>query len=86
MKTNITLQNTQNINSVQNIVANSLAGVANLYSEILGEKVTTRQTLHLLNAQIAFLGIILPSGALAVNALAVAWFALALRGCKRAGL
>lgn len=92
-QTNIILQSSENHNTVSFFTSsssfgfsNALAGISKLYSDILEEEITPRQTLHLLNAQIAFLGIVLPVGPLFVNAFAVAWFALALRGCKRAGL
>lgn len=79
--------NTSNIiDMVATNINNGINNMAGLYSNLLGETVTAQQTLHLLNAQAAFLAIVLPVGPLVFNALGVAWFALALRGCKKAGL
>lgn len=92
MKKNITLQanesNAMNIvNNIQMQLESSVEGIANMYSILLGETVTSRQTLHLLNAQFAFLGIVLPVGMpILFHAASVVWFALALRSCRRAGL
>lgn len=67
--------------------ARLVAPVAGYYSRVLGEKVSTRQTLLLLNAQAAFVMAVLPAdGPLAGRALCVAWLAHALLLCRRSGL
>lgn len=64
-----------------------VAPVARYYSRVLGEKVSTRQTLLLLNAQAAFVMAVLPAdGPLAGRAVCVAWLAHALLLCRRSGL
>ncbi len=67
--------------------ARLVAPVARYYSRVLGEKVSTRQTLLLLNAQAAFVMAVLPAdGPLAGRAVCVAWLAHALLLCRRSGL
>ena len=64
-----------------------VAPVARYYSRVLGEKVSTRQTVLLLNAQAAFVMAVLPAdGPLAGRAVCVAWLAHALLLCRRSGL
>ena len=64
-----------------------VAPVARYYSRVLGEKVSTRQTVLLLNAQAAFAMAVLPTdGPLAGRAVCVAWLAHALLLCRRSGL
>ena len=54
------------------------------YSVVLKMEINTRSTLHLLNAQVAFLLAVLPANApFVARLICMAWFALALRGCKR---
>lgn len=57
--------------------------VAKFYSKIMEEEITPAHTLHILNAQAAFLGILLTAAAPLVCAGCIAWFAAALRGCKK---
>lgn len=57
--------------------------IAKFYSNIMEEEITPQHTLNILNAQAAFLGILLTAGAPVVCAGCVAWFAAALRGCKK---
>ena len=67
--------------------ARLVAPVARYYSRVLGEKVSTRQTLLLLNAQAAFVMAVLPAdGPLSGRAVCVAWLAHALLLCRRSGL
>ncbi|MCQ2221540.1 MAG: hypothetical protein MJZ12_09075 [Prevotella sp.] len=56
--------------------------IAKFYSEIMEEEISPKKTLHILNAQAAFLSILLTAGAPLVCAPCVAWLGLALRGCK----
>ena len=54
------------------------------YSAVLKMEINTRSTLHLLNVQVAFLLAVLPANApFVARLICTAWFALALRGCKR---
>lgn|SRR5574344_15881 len=58
-----------------------------LYSKILEEKISVKQTLLLLNAQIAFVFTIFPMEfSLVLRALFIIWFATAVAQCKRSGL
>lgn len=87
MKQNITLQADNGIVANNSIVANTIEGIANVYSQLLGETVTTQQTIQLLHAQAAFVCMILPIGMpILFHAATVAWFGYALKCCKKAGL
>lgn len=57
---------------------------ASLFSAMLGESVTTRQTFHLVHAQIAFAMFIMLCGApIMLRAALLAWFVLTLVTCRR---
>lgn len=60
-----------------------LQGITNFYSSMLGEKLTTAKTLKLINAQLAFVALILPVNApLLFHLATLVWFASALFNCK----
>lgn len=60
-----------------------IQGIANMYSNILEQEVTTSQTWCLLNAQAAFVSLLLCScGPLALTLLSIGWFTSALMKCK----
>jgi hypothetical protein len=57
------------------------------YSKLLEEKVSVKQTLLLLNAQISFLFAVFPIAlSIVVRILFVAWFVYAVMQCKHSGL
>jgi acyl-CoA reductase-like NAD-dependent aldehyde dehydrogenase len=57
------------------------------YSKILEEKISVKQTLLLLNAQISFVLAIFPANfSLILRFLFIVWFATAVVQCKRSGL
>lgn len=61
-----------------------MLNLADLFSCILEEKVSTTQTLHLLHAHAAFSLLILFGGtSVLVAALLFAWFALSVIQCRR---
>ena len=71
--------------AVTGLASKAVERVARKYSEILDEEITSRQALHMLNAQFAFVALVLPVAApLLYYVAVVGWFALALRGAKRA--
>jgi hypothetical protein len=61
--------------------------LSNYYSKILEEKISVKQTLLLLNAQISFVFAIFPANfSLILRFLFIVWFATAVVQCKRSGL
>lgn len=57
------------------------------YSNVLGEKLTLRQTLCLINAQAAFFMTVLPGECpLLLRSVFLAWLLNALLRCKRSGI
>ncbi len=58
-----------------------------VYSRLLEEDITPRQTLLLLQAQVAFFALAFPLAfSLALRLVFLLWFALSLVHCRRAGL
>lgn len=58
-------------------------GIANMYSNMLEQEVSTKQTWCLLNAQAAFVALLLCScGPLTLTLLSAGWFVSALLKCK----
>ncbi len=61
--------------------------LSNYYSKILEEKISVKQTLLLLNAQISFVFAIFPANfSLILRFLFIVWFTTAVVQCKRSGL
>lgn len=59
--------------------------LADVYSRLLEERVTPRQTLHLVHAQLACFALLLTASApWAFYVLELAWTALAVKGCANA--
>jgi hypothetical protein len=68
-------------------VKKPIVALSIIYSRILEEKISVKQTLLLLNAQIAFVFTIFPMDfSLIIRALCIVWFATAVAQCKRSGL
>lgn len=80
---NIIQNQTSNIPN-QSIVANILMAIANYYSNILEQTVTVSQTKALINAQCAFIALIMPIelGVL-YRFISLAWFVIAVLQCKQ---
>ena len=67
------------------LLTQALEFLAEVYSGMLGEDLTVKQTLHLLNAQLAVASLLLPvSSHPLYYVVALAWFVLALLGCRHA--
>lgn len=80
-----------NINRIKETVKSMLLSrvilLSELYSSLLEEKVNVKQTLLLLNAQIAFLFTVFPVGlSMIMRALFATWFVVAVVKCKHCGL
>lgn len=52
------------------------------YGEVMERRLTTRQTLHLLNSQVAFLMTVFPSMPLMLRLLCLTWFVGAVLKCR----
>ena len=65
-------------------VRRPVAALADYYSQVAGKKVGIKQTLLLLNAQLAFLFTAFSGCSLVVRALCVVWLLSALARCKAA--
>ncbi|MBR4643849.1 MAG: hypothetical protein IKO73_01640 [Bacteroidaceae bacterium] len=64
--------------------SNAVLRMARFFSKVSGEKVSPRRALHMLNAQLSFVGVILFGGfSLIVGALTVSWFALSVYQCSK---
>jgi hypothetical protein len=77
----------QKINSILNATAtafnNSLRRVSSYYGQVLEREINNRQTLALLNAQIAFIMAVFPMDcSLLLRSLCGCWLVLALLKCK----
>lgn len=69
--------------TVSNLWSEALDGVACFYSHILGEKISIPQASAIVQAQVAFLAVILFScGPMTPAVLSVAWFVRALLKCR----
>lgn len=63
---------------------NLVMRLARFFSKVSGEEVSSSRAIHLLNAQISFMSIILFGGfSLIVTALMVSWFALSVYQCSK---
>lgn len=78
---------TASINRMSNAIVEKMehkvTPIAKFYSKIMEEEITPAHTLRILNAQAAFIGILLTAAAPVACAGCVAWFAAALKGAKR---
>lgn len=72
---------------VSKAVRRALAPIVRYYSRVLGNELTVRQTLLLINAQAAFFMAVFPTDCpLVMRGLCVAWLVSALLKCRRAGI
>ena len=89
MKQNLTMTARQN--NVERIVMNLMATaqqpvsrLASYYGSVLDRPINIRQTLHLVNAQVAFLFTAFAACGLLLRVACIAWLLSALMGCKTA--
>jgi hypothetical protein len=75
------------LKSYKEVARQIIVALSLYYSKILEEKISVKQTLLLLNAQIAFIFAIFPASfSLILRFLLIVWFATAVIQCKRSGL
>lgn len=73
------------MNTVMNLSAaimQPIEKLAHYYGSVLGRKINTNQTLHLLNAQVAFLATVFPDCSMVIKAVCLAWFVAAVLKCR----
>ncbi len=76
-----TLNNT--VINLMKAVRTPLMAVANYYGRVLEREISIRQTLCLLNVQMAFVMTVFTGSALLVKLLCLVWFVSAVLRCKR---
>ena len=75
----------QRINRIKALVSKPLCLLASYYSAVLDREISMRQTLLLLNAQLAFVFVVMPSDASLIGrAICCAWFLKAVLACRKA--
>ncbi len=87
MKKTMTLQHENRlfVNLTQ-MVRKPIVMLAGYYSKVLDTEINLRQTLLLLNAQLAFFFTVFPICSLFLRALCLLWLCDALMKCRRAGI
>lgn len=70
------------MNQVMAAALRPLQAIANYYSRMLEQRVSVRQTLHLINAQMAFVMTVFVDSPILFRALCAAWLVVALLKCK----
>lgn len=87
MKKTMTLQHENRlfVNLAQ-MVRKPIVMLAGYYSKVLDTEINLRQTLLLLNAQLAFFFTVFPICSLFLRALCLLWLCDALMKCRRAGI
>lgn len=70
------------MNQVMAAALRPLQAIANYYSRMLEQPVSVRQTLHLINAQMAFVMTVFVDSPILFRALCAAWLVVALLKCK----
>jgi hypothetical protein len=68
-----------NLNAVVRL---PLEKLSQYYGDVLGRKINVNQTLHLLNAQAAFLLTVFPDCTAPVKAVCLTWFVAAVLKCR----
>jgi len=64
--------------------SNAVTRMASFFSKISGEKISPLKAIHLLNAQLSFVGVILFGGfSLLAGVLMVCWFGLSVYQCSK---
>lgn len=59
-----------------------LESLTEYYSNVAGQRFNIKQTLHLLNAQLAFIATVFPCSAVPMRALCLAWLIAAVLKCR----
>ena len=75
-------QNT--IEVMKQMVERPLSGLTQYYSEVLERRMSIRQTLHLLNAQLALLMTVFPTMSMGLRLVCLAWLVGAVLKCREA--
>ena len=70
------------MNQVMAAALRPLQAIAHYYSRMLEQPVSVRQTLHLMNAQMAFVLTVFVDSPILFRALCAAWLVVALLKCK----
>ncbi len=70
------------IEVMMQITERPLTELTHYYSDVLERRLSTRQTLHLLNAQLAFLATVFPSMSVVLRILCLAWLVGAVLRCR----
>ena len=70
-------------NALTEKMEHNVEPIAKFYSDIMEEEISPKRTLHIINAQAAFLCVLLTAAAPLACAPCVAWLGLALKGCKK---
>ncbi len=75
------------ISSIKEYAARPIVSLSKYYTKLIGEKISTRQTMLLLNAQIAAVFAIFPLNySIILRVLFIVWFATSVIQCKKGGL
>ena len=75
------------ISSIKEHALRPIVILSKYYTKLMGEKISTRQSLLLLNAQVAAVFIIFPlSYSIILRILFIIWFATSVIQCKKGGL
>lgn len=65
----------------------AMSNISNYYSSMIDEKLTNKQTLLIMNAQLAFFFAVMPADcSLTLRFACIAWLAVALIQCKNSGI
>lgn len=84
MNTQMTISE-KRTNFVMNLVNAArlpLERLTEYYSNVAGQRFDLKQTLHLLNAQLAFIATVFPSTTVPIRALCLAWLIAAILKCR----
>ena len=74
----------ETIKSIANTAMKPVNWLSTYYSSVLGQKISTKQTLLLLNAQVAFVMTAFPAEAhFVVRIICLSWFIKAVWACKQ---
>ena len=70
------------MNQIMAAALRPLQAIANYYSRMLEQPVSVRQTLHLINAQLAFVMTVFVDSPILFRVFCAAWLVVALLRCK----
>lgn len=72
------------MNQTVSTLLRPLHAITSYYSNALERPVSTRQTLHLLNAQLAFVATVFVDSPILMRLLCLAWFVASVMKCRKA--